>query len=64
MEFLVTTALDVPISEFFAGASETSRSSFAMKSIAFDPQAFQIADALPKISGKSGMRYGWIGIPL
>jgi DNA-binding XRE family transcriptional regulator len=29
---LVSTTLDVPISEFFAGASETSRSSFAAKS--------------------------------
>ena len=49
---LVATALDVPISEFFAGASETSRSSFATKSIAFDPQAFRIAEAFTKISDK------------
>jgi transcriptional regulator with XRE-family HTH domain len=49
---LVATALDVPISEFFAGASETSRSSFATKSIAFDPQAFRIAEAFVKISDK------------
>ena len=49
---LVATALDVPISEFFAGASETSRSSFATKSVAFDPQAFRIAEAFTKISDK------------
>jgi transcriptional regulator with XRE-family HTH domain len=49
---LVATALDVPISDFFAGASETSRSSFATKSIAFDPQAFRIAEAFTKISDK------------
>ena len=50
---LVATALDVPISDFFAGASETSRSSFATKSIAFDPQAFRIAEAFVKISDKA-----------
>jgi transcriptional regulator with XRE-family HTH domain len=49
---LVATALDVPISEFFAGASETGRSSFATKSVAFDPQAFRIAEAFTKISDK------------
>jgi transcriptional regulator with XRE-family HTH domain len=43
---------DVPISDFFAGASETGRSSFATKSIAFDPQAFRIAEAFTKISDK------------
>src|SRR5580700_6001719 len=49
---LVAIALNVPISDFFAGASETSRSSFATKSIAFDPQAFRIAEAFTKISDK------------
>jgi hypothetical protein len=39
-------------SRIFAGASETSRSSFATKSIAFDPQAFRIAEAFTKISDK------------
>ena len=41
---LVATALDVPVSEFFAGAAETTRTSFATKSVAFDPQAFRIAE--------------------
>jgi transcriptional regulator with XRE-family HTH domain len=49
---LVATALDVPISEFFAGASETSRASFSTKSVAFDPQAFRVAEAFVKISDK------------
>ena len=49
---LVATALEVPISEFFAGAGETSRTSFATKSIAFDPQAFRIAEAFVKIADK------------
>jgi transcriptional regulator with XRE-family HTH domain len=49
---LIATALDAPISEFFAGASETTRSSFAAKSVAFDPQAFRIAEAFIKISDK------------
>jgi transcriptional regulator with XRE-family HTH domain len=49
---LVSTTLDVPISEFFAGASETSRSSFAAKSVAFDPQAFRIAEAFVEISDR------------
>ena len=49
---LVATALDVPISEFFIGANETGRASFATKSVAFDPQAFRIAEAFVKISDK------------
>jgi transcriptional regulator with XRE-family HTH domain len=49
---LIANALDVAVSEFFAGADETGRSSFASKAIAFDPQAFQIAEAFVKISDK------------
>ena len=49
---LVATALDVPVSEFFAGASETSRFSFATKSVAFDPQALRLAEAFTKITDK------------
>jgi transcriptional regulator with XRE-family HTH domain len=49
---LVATALDAPISEFFAGASEASRSSFVTKSVTFDPQAFRIAEAFVEISDK------------
>ena len=49
---LVATALDAPISEFFADASETSRLSCATKSVAFDPQAYRVAEAFIKISDK------------
>jgi hypothetical protein len=49
---LVATTLDVPVSEFFAGAAETNRASFATKSVAFDPQAFRIAEAFVKIADK------------
>jgi transcriptional regulator with XRE-family HTH domain len=48
----VATALDVPIAEFFVSASETSRSAFATKAVAFDPQAFRIAEAFTKIADK------------
>src|SRR5215469_7630290 len=40
---LVATALEVPVSEFFASASEASRSSSATKAVAFDPQALRLA---------------------
>src|ERR1700752_2115320 len=49
---LVATALDVPISEFFAGASEASRSSLATKVVAFDPQALRFAETFTKITDK------------
>jgi transcriptional regulator with XRE-family HTH domain len=49
---LVATTLDVPVSEFFTGAAETNRASFASKSVAFDPQAFRIAEAFVKIVDK------------
>jgi transcriptional regulator with XRE-family HTH domain len=47
---LVAKVLDVSISDFFADASQTSRSSFATESAAFDPQAFRIAEAFIEIS--------------
>jgi transcriptional regulator with XRE-family HTH domain len=49
---LVATALEVPISEFFASASETSRASFATKAVAFDPQALRLAETFTKITDK------------
>jgi transcriptional regulator with XRE-family HTH domain len=49
---LVATALNVPISELFDGASETTRTLKATKTLAFDSQALRIAEALVKISDK------------
>ena len=50
---MVATALNVPISELFDGASATSStSSKATKSLAFDPQALRLAEAFAKISDK------------
>jgi transcriptional regulator with XRE-family HTH domain len=50
---LVATTLDVPISELFDGASAPSPAVLATKSIAFDPQAFRLAEAFVKISDKN-----------
>ena len=44
--------LGVPISEFFAGATEADRKSVPLSIFAFDPQAFRIAEAFVKISDK------------
>ena len=49
---LVAVALNVPISELFDGASGTSNTSRATKSLAFDPQALRLAEAFVKISDK------------
>ena len=48
----VATALNVPITELFDGASGTSGTSRATKSVAFDPQALRFAEAFVKISDK------------
>ena len=48
----VATALNVPITELFDGASETGRTLKPTKSLAFDSQAFRIAEAFVKISDK------------
>src|ERR1700735_1239200 len=40
----IANALDVPISEFFAGATEAGRESVPLSTFAFDPQAFRIAE--------------------
>jgi transcriptional regulator with XRE-family HTH domain len=49
----IANALDVPISEFFAGATEAGRESVPLSTFAFDPQAFRIAEAFVKISDKA-----------
>ena len=49
---LVAIALNVPISELFDGASGTSGTSRATKSVAFDRQALRFAEAFVKISDK------------
>jgi hypothetical protein len=49
---LVAIALNVPISELFDGASGTSNTSRATKSLAFNARALRIAEAFVKISDK------------
>jgi transcriptional regulator with XRE-family HTH domain len=49
---LVATALNVPISELFDGASEIGRTLEATKTLAFDSEALRIAEAFVKISDK------------
>ena len=49
---LVATTLKVPITDLFDGASATSSTSRATKSVAFDPQALRIAEASVNISDK------------
>jgi transcriptional regulator with XRE-family HTH domain len=48
----IASALGVPISEFFAGATEAGRKSVPLSTFAFDPQAFRIVEAFVKISDK------------
>ncbi len=48
----IANALNVPVSEFFSGAKEAERKSFASPQVAFDPQAFRIAEAFVKITDK------------
>ena len=48
----IANALGVPVSEFFAGATEVGRKSVPLSTFAFDPQAFRIAEAFVKISDK------------
>jgi transcriptional regulator with XRE-family HTH domain len=48
----IANALNVPISEFFAGAKDAKHRSFAGPESAFDPQAFRIAEAFVKISDR------------
>jgi transcriptional regulator with XRE-family HTH domain len=45
-------ALNVPVSDLFAGAHDAERKSFASSRAAFDPQAFRIAEAFAKITDK------------
>ena len=45
-------ALNVPVSDLFAGAHDAERKSFASPRAAFDPQAFRIAEAFAKITDK------------
>jgi transcriptional regulator with XRE-family HTH domain len=49
---LVATTVKVLITDLFDGASVTSSTSRATKSVAFDPQALRIAEAFVKISDK------------
>ena len=48
----IANALGVPISEFFAGATEAGCKSVPLSTFAFDRQAFRIAEAFVKISDK------------
>ena len=50
----IATALDVPITELFDGSAEPGSKLKATKSLAFDSQAFRIAEAFVKISDKAG----------
>jgi transcriptional regulator with XRE-family HTH domain len=49
---LVATSLNVPIAELFDSVAESARTLKATKSLAFDSQAFRIAEAFVKISDK------------
>jgi transcriptional regulator with XRE-family HTH domain len=49
---LVATSLNVPIAELFDGVAESAKMLKATKSLAFDSQAFRIAEAFVKISDK------------
>src|SRR6202035_740749 len=49
---LVATSLNVAIAELFDGVAESARTLKAAKSLAFDSQAFRIAEAFVKISDK------------
>jgi transcriptional regulator with XRE-family HTH domain len=49
---LVAIALNVSITELFDGVAESARTLKATKSLAFDSQAFRIAEAFVKISDK------------
>jgi transcriptional regulator with XRE-family HTH domain len=49
---LVAATLKVPITDLLDGASATSSTSRATKSVAFDPQALRLAEAFVKISDK------------
>jgi transcriptional regulator with XRE-family HTH domain len=49
---LVATALNVPITDLFDGASATKSTSRVTKSVAFDPEALRLAEAFVKISDK------------
>ena len=48
----IANALNVPVSELFGGAKDAEHKSFATPQVAFDPQAFRIAEAFVKISDK------------
>jgi transcriptional regulator with XRE-family HTH domain len=48
----IARTLNVPVSEFFAGANDAARKSSSTPKIPFDPQAFRFAEAFVKISDK------------
>ena len=48
----VANAFNVSVSELFAGAKDAEHKSFTATRVAFDPQAFRIAEAFVKISDK------------
>ena len=47
---MISTALDVPVGQFFADDAGTSRTS--AKPLAFDPQALRLAEAFTRLNDK------------
>jgi transcriptional regulator with XRE-family HTH domain len=47
---MISTALDVPVGQFFTDGAGTSRAS--AKTLAFDPQALRLAEAFTRLNDK------------